>query len=52
MFRGRQFLALTVGDSVHDHEFLLSQAGSILAGITKQLAKQLQKFENSNLFVR
>lgn len=47
MIRGRQLLALTVGGSVHDHVFLLSVAGS-----TKQLAKQLPKFEHSNLFVR
>ncbi len=47
MFRERQLLALTVGGSVHDHVFLLSLAGS-----TKQLAKQLPKFEHLNLFVR
>ena len=51
-FRGRQLLALTVGNSVHDHVFLLSLAGSSLAGNTKQRAKQLQKFEILNLFVR
>ncbi len=44
MFRERQVLALTVGGSVHDDVFLLSLAGS-----TKQLAKQLPKFERLNL---
>ncbi len=47
VFRERQSLALTVGGSVHDHVFLLCLVGS-----TKQLAKQLPKFEHLNLFVR
>jgi hypothetical protein len=47
LFRGRQLLALTVGGSVHDHVLLLSLAGS-----TKQLAKQLPRFEHLNPFVR